>query len=543
MKDERKILFMMLHPGYMRYYYTTIRALAQRGHTIHLAFDSPDRQARDRLPEKLQQEFRGQILMERPPKIRGYWKSMSLSLVWGMDYVRYLTPEFKDADRLRKRVEVKINPAFKWMMTRLPLVNSRLGVRLVLRLLRNLYNAIPANKAVIKFINRIEPDVVLVTPLITQGTQQGEYIKAAKELGIPTAHCVASWDNLSSKGLIRGEPHRVILWNDIQKQEALELHGVAPSRVITTGAQNFDEWFERKPSTTRAEFCKKVGLDPERPFVLYMCSSNFMAPNETTVVTRWIEAIRGSSNTEVANFGILIRPYPEHVEQWKDVDLSVYENVVLWPPEGEYPVTEQAKANFYDSIYHSVAVVGINTSAMIESAIVGRPVMTVLAPELNESQVNTIHFHYMLKENGGFLQVAKDMEEHLRQLEVVMDGKEELLTQIGLFVNRFVRPHGLDVPALSMVVSTIEELCDTESMVSEGSLAGRSIRRVFVSLVGLLKSVDKYRGDRKDSKIKVKQNKKQWKHVVQKTTDDGEDVITLFNKPQKMVKKGRGGKG
>ncbi len=542
MNRNMKILFMMLHPGYMRYYYTTIRALARRGHTIHLAFDSPNKQSGDRLPESLQQEFHGQIQIERPPKIRGYWKSLSLSIVWGMDYVRYLTPEFKDADRLRRRVEVRIRPTFRAIMTKVPPINNRMGVRLVMRALKNLYNAMPANKAVKKFIEKIGPDVVLVTPLVTQGTQQGEYIKAAKELGMPTAHCVASWDNLSSKGLIRGEPHRVILWNDIQKQEAVELHGVPPSSVITTGAQNFDEWFERKPSTTRVEFCKKVGLDPERPFVLYMCSSNFMAPNETTMATRWIEAVRNSGNPKVANLGILIRPYPEHVEQWKGVDLSVYENVVLWPSEGEYPVTEEAKANFYDSIYHGMAVVGINTSAMIESAIVGRPVMTILAPELNESQINTIHFHYMLRENGGFLQVAEDMEEHLRQLEIVMDEKEELSAQIELFVNRFVRPHGLDVQATSIIVKAIEEIGKSQGTLSEASMGAHFIRKTFISLVGLLKFMDRYSGGRKHSKIKIKRHKRKWKDVVSQTTDDGEDVVRLFDKDEK-IDKDEGGRG
>ena len=528
MKERKKILFIMLHPGYMRYYYTTIRVLAQRGHTIYLAFDNPDKQANDRLPEKLQQEFHGHIQMERPPKIRGYWKSMSLSLVWGMDYVRYLTPEFKDVDRLRKRVEVRVHPAFKWMMTKVPLLNSAWGVRFVLRLLRNIYNLIPANKAVKKFINRIDPDVVLVTPLVTQGTQQGEYIKAAKELGIMTAHCVASWDNLSSKGLIRGEPHRVILWNDIQKQEAVELHDVHPSKVIITGAQNFDEWFERKPSTTRTEFCKKVGLDPEKPFMLYLCSSNFMAPNETRFVTRWIETIRGSQNHEISRLGILIRPYPEHVDQWKKVDLSVYDNVVLWPPEGEYPLTEEAKANFYDSIYHSMAVVGINTSAMIESAIVGRPVLTILAPELNESQRNTIHFHYMLKDNGGFLQVADNLEQHLEQLRIVIDEKEVLLEQIRQFVNRFVRPHGLDKPCVPLVVKAIEELYTIKAerqRVSVGSIIFRLLLKPVARMVEKARNSESW-----------KKKAKQWKQIVRQAEQMGVDPLQLYTMLERKEK-------
>ena len=41
---------------------------------------------------------------------------------------------------------------------------------------------------------------------------------------------------------------------------------------------------------------------------------------------------------------------------------------------------------------------GVNTSAMIEAAILGRPVLSVLAPEFAATQEGTVHFHYLLPE-------------------------------------------------------------------------------------------------------------------------------------------------
>ena len=35
----------------------------------------------------------------------------------------------------------------------------------------------------------------------------------------------------------------------------------------------FDEWFEKRPSSSRAEFCARVGLRADRPIVLYVCSA------------------------------------------------------------------------------------------------------------------------------------------------------------------------------------------------------------------------------------------------------------------------------
>ena len=86
-------------------------------------------------------------------------------------------------------------------------------------------------------------------------------------------------------------PHRVIVWNETQKQEAVQLHGVPADRVIVTGAQCYDQWFGRQPVRTREEFCRRVGLPADRPFILYVCSALFWgSPVEAAFVRRGYRA-------------------------------------------------------------------------------------------------------------------------------------------------------------------------------------------------------------------------------------------------------------
>ena len=80
--------------------------------------------------------------------------------------------------------------------------------------------------------------------------------------------------------------------------------------------------------------------------------------------------------------------------------------VAVWPALGADPVDIGAKSDYFDSIYHCAAVVGINTSALIESAIVNRPVCTWLAPRYRGTQEGTLHFHHLVQSNGGMLNVA-----------------------------------------------------------------------------------------------------------------------------------------
>ena len=47
-------------------------------------------------------------------------------------------------------------------------------------------------------------------------------------------------------------------------------------------------------------------------------------------------------------------------------------------------------------MYYSAAVVGLNTSAFIEAAVVGKPVLTITLPEISTfNQEGTLHFRYL----------------------------------------------------------------------------------------------------------------------------------------------------
>ena len=89
-----------------------------------------------------------------------------------------------------------------------------------------LESGIPPGGRITEFIRTQNPDVVLVSPLIDLASPLLDYLKAARSLGIRTGIAVASWDNLTSKGLLRFVPERVFVWNEAQRLEAIELHGI-----------------------------------------------------------------------------------------------------------------------------------------------------------------------------------------------------------------------------------------------------------------------------------------------------------------------------
>jgi hypothetical protein len=290
-------------------------------------------------------------------------------------------------------------------------------------------------------------------------------------------------------------PERVFVWNEVQRREAVELHGIPPERAVATGAQLFDPWFERRPSTTREEFVRRIGLDPARPYVLFLGSSPFVtnhSDDEVRFVERWIESLRASGDERLRGLGIAIRPHPVG-KGWKHADLTRFENVVIWPLHSERPIKPEDQREFFDSLAHSAAVVGINTTAMIEAAIVGRSVLTVLAPEF--AQESTLHFHYLLEENGGFLHVASSLEEHARQLADVLDEGAADAERRRRFVESFVRPHGLDRPATPILADAVEELAGVpvQRHVRPGSLLLRGPLALEAGMCRLLTATPRLR--------------------------------------------------
>jgi FkbM family methyltransferase len=72
-------------------------------------------------------------------------------------------------------------------------------------------------------------------------------------------------------------------------------------------------------------------------------------------------------------------------------------------------------------------------------------------------QVETIHFHYLLESNGGFVRAAPGLDEHVRDLAEGVHGRFDH-DRMRAFIERFVRPGGLSQAATPLFVHEIEAL-------------------------------------------------------------------------------------
>jgi hypothetical protein len=156
---------------------------------------------------------------------------------------------------------------------------------------------------------------------------------------------------------------------------------------------------------------------------------------------------------------------------------------------------------------------------MIESAIIGRCVLSVLASEFNESQSNTIHFSYLKQENGGFLYLARDLVEHIAHLATILTDQDRMRLQISRFVSHFARPHGMDqacVPILAHAIETLREAVPEKHTVS---IETRLLR------LGLYPVALAFKLGRLGARFRTQREKRERKRLLQAAAASGTDPL------------------
>jgi hypothetical protein len=512
-----RILF-VVQPNTLLRFALLIPALAERGHEIRIAFPPGGdweirrkRSARDLSPPERTLDLLDALCARFPrvsygpaPQRRESegWNEVA-SLVRGFaDLAHNANPRYARARHLRRRTRQRVlgrleknrdvEPAARWLALRL---GRRLAKgtnaarsRRALGIAARLEEAIPTSKEIDRYLRDLAPDIVITTGTFRHVSSEVEFLKSARRLGIPGGIFVASWDNLTNKGSLKFTPERVFVWNDVQAHDAIELHGIPRERVRTTGAHVFDEWFERRPSRTREELLSQIGLDPAQPYLVYLCSSgNIVAAGEHEFVNRWLAALRSSGDERLRRINVIVRPHP-NVGQRPAVD--GHANAVVWPAAGAYPIAAEARADFFDTLVNSAAVVGINTTAMIEAAILGKSVLSVLVEEF--AQNTTLHFPYLLPENGGFVEVGATLEEHVGQLARVLAGDLAGEERSRRFVESFVRPGGVERPAAPIAAAALEELAALP-VLSRPPAGTRALRAALSVEAGLTAAHASYR--------------------------------------------------
>jgi FkbM family methyltransferase len=83
-----------------------------------------------------------------------------------------------------------------------------------------------------------------------------------------------------------------------------------------------------------------------------------------------------------------------------------------------------------------------------------------------DGQSSTIHFHYLTKQQGGFVSSAGSFGDHLTQLNAALSQPADQ-EAIRRFIQSFLRPHGIDKPVAPLFAEKLERLTSEAAVLPE----------------------------------------------------------------------------
>jgi hypothetical protein len=171
--------------------------------------------------------------------------------------------------------------------------------------------------------------------------------------------------------------------------------------------------------------------------VLYLGSSKTVSQKESKIVLNLFEKLKNN------NIQLLIRPHAANFSQFDDLKNTI----PLYPKEGGLPDNDISKQIFFNSMKFSIATVGINNSAMIDSLVNLTPCITIIDENHHKSQSNAPHFQH-LKSYGLIYEVKNSSEctDLIKQL-IEKGESDNNQQQKKQFIKDFIRPYGFEKSA------------------------------------------------------------------------------------------------
>lgn len=447
-KGPLKIIFAVRAVENYVYAKSIIENLALRGHKLEVIFDR--RYSSKDLGHLGNSKISG-VKYRWALVDYSYWRKIFYNCQDILSWRRYFL--VKNQSLFYRQRWVVYLPLIVKYLVKFPLIRKIIISDFTARLLRSIVDLTPVPPKVVDDLEKFEADVVVATPAnMPYSSCDQEYLRAAKSLKIPTVVPVFSWDNLTTKGLFHAMPDLLLVWNETQVNEAWRHHQISKKDIKVCGAFLFDFWFrDRQPSQSREEFCKKWGLAANKPILCYLETSESLTGDERWLVGELKGNLKGARDVRLKNTQIIVRPHPfkSHFSDFKLPGVFVIPNIGTWSKGSEVIQL------YFDTLFYSFAVLGINTSGFIDAVICDKPIVALSDDNFKKTQVETEHFKQLLE--NDVVEIAK-REDLTRVLAHLLAGKDTRKSKRKNFIRKFIRPTGLENNAGELATHEIESL-------------------------------------------------------------------------------------
>lgn len=203
---------------------------------------------------------------------------------------------------------------------------------------------------------------------------------AARQLGIPSATFIYSWDNLP-KGRMAVHADYFLVWSQHMKDEMRNYYpDVAEERIFVTGTPQFEHYFNSALLEPRLEFLRRYGLDPSRPVVCFSGDDLDTSPYDPQYLADLAEELQSIPLAERPQ--IIFRRCPtDNGDRYRSV-LERYPEIANIEPQWfalanndwskVIPTQDDVKL-LVNTVAHSDAVINVGSTMAVDFAILNKP--------------------------------------------------------------------------------------------------------------------------------------------------------------------------
>ncbi len=253
--------------------------------------------------------------------------------------------------------------------------------------LRSVYLRAPDDYAQ-ELFEKYKPDLLFAPNMFSP--EDCRMLRAAKRRGVKTITTAKSWDVLTTKAFTRVIADKLLVFNEFNKEEAIELGEYTPEAVEITGFPQFDGYARSDAIMPRSDFVRMVGADPAKRLILMGIPGDWMTPYTHEILSELDRRIEAGEFVKPLLILARLHPkYPDTSEKMTYKHIIFDRPGTLLSPKKEFSIdmsvkntyaftfTDKDIAHLANSIRHSDVVINTGSTLTLDAAANDRPSILV----------------------------------------------------------------------------------------------------------------------------------------------------------------------
>src|SRR3989344_1010800 len=296
--------------------------------------------------------------------------------------------------------------------------------------------------------NEYNPDLVFAT-VANYIDIDVPLLREAQRRGVTTIGMMRGWDAFPAHGFLRVIPDTMLLQNEYMRMTGRKYQFIPEDTMRVVGTPAFDWHFRKDLLKSREEFCKDIGIDPEKKIILFGAMEYYWYPRDADIARIFDELV--STGKIPSDAVMFFRPHPGYEGPVRRVqalahvipDMTSFTRI-----QGDsVQMKERQVSHFVNSLFHSSMVVSVASTIALDGIGFGKPAIAIAFEEIAHpywesiDRFHTHDTHFMDAFRVGAIPQVRSREEFARRINQYLSNPKEDEDKRAILRRDFLEPY------------------------------------------------------------------------------------------------------